>query len=215
MGGCLGTGAPAQGRRHSSGGGGGGGGGGGLQLRGDSDDEGDRAFKIVMIGPMSCGKTSIVNRLCHDEFSSRERATVGMAFAQADVTVSLGGQERTIALALFDTAGQERFRAHMKSYYRAAPGAVLVFEVTSAESLRSAIEWLDVYRDMNPGGTVVLCGNKTDLPAPREVSASEGAREAAERRCLYCETSAATGAGVREMFRELALSMAVRRATGR
>ena len=43
---------------------------------------------------------------------------------------------------MWDTAGEERYRALASAYYRGAVGVLLVFDVTNARSFKNLAHWL-------------------------------------------------------------------------
>jgi small GTP-binding protein len=107
-----------------------------------------------------------------------------------------------IDLLIWDTAGQETFRALTAQYYRGARIALIVFDVTSPATMESIAEWHTRVCDANPGQiVVVLVGNKIDLPT-RIVPQERGEALAAEIKALYRETSAVTGKGISEGFED-------------
>eukprot|EP00058_Branchiostoma_floridae_P002521 XP_002588009.1 hypothetical protein BRAFLDRAFT_125403 [Branchiostoma floridae] len=112
---------------------------------------------------------------------------------------------KTCMLDILDTAGQEEFSAMRDQYMRTGNAYILIFDVTSRGSLDQAgsiYEWLLKIKgaDHVPA---VLCGNKIDLSASRQVTAEEG-RQVAQRHGLpYLETSAKTGQNVEEAFHEV------------
>lgn len=72
-----------------------------------------------------------------------------------------------VTLQLWDIAGQERFGAMTRVYYREAKGAVVVFDVTKKESLMSAKKWKEdidgkVSHKQKPI-PVLLLANKCDI----------------------------------------------------
>lgn len=59
----------------------------------------------------------------------------------------------------------------MPSYFRAATGALLVFDVTKQQTFENCSKWYNTIRDMADDNIqVVLVGNKTDLNNLRIVS---------------------------------------------
>jgi GTPase SAR1 family protein len=68
-------------------------------------------------------------------------------------------------LFVLTLAGQERFRAVTRSYYRGAAGAILVFDVTRRSSFNHLATWLADARNLtHPNTVIVLVGNKTGQP---------------------------------------------------
>jgi small GTP-binding protein len=107
-----------------------------------------------------------------------------------------------IDLLIWDTAGQETYRALTAQYYRDVKIALIVFDVTNPATMESVTEWNTRVCDANQGQiVVVLVGNKIDLPT-RVVSPELGDALATELKALYRETSAVTGKGVSEVFED-------------
>lgn len=63
----------------------------------------------MVVGDLSCGKTSIIHRYVNDTFSNTYRATIGVDFALKTLKWD---SKTSIRLQLWDIAGQERF-GHM------------------------------------------------------------------------------------------------------
>lgn len=77
---------------------------------------------------------------------------------------------RRVNLAIWDTAGQEKFHALGPIYYRSSNGAVLVYDITDEDSFQKVKSWVKELRKML--GTdicLVIAGNKTDLEKNRNV----------------------------------------------
>jgi len=159
----------------------------------------DYLFKIVLVGDCGVGKTQIRNRYTLDEFNPQSKSTIGVEFAFK--TVNINGND--IKGQIWDTSGEERYRAITSAYYRGSVGAILVYDVTKPKSFESMENWasqLRQYADEN----IVVCvvGNKIDLPT-REVSTVEGERFARGNGFFYMETSALDGTGVESAFRQV------------
>ncbi|XP_004536704.1 ras-related protein Rab-18-B isoform X3 [Ceratitis capitata] len=106
-------------------------------------------------------------------------------------------------LALWDTAGAERFRSLTPSFYRKALGAVLVYDITNRESLTKLEAWLaelENYSD-NPNIATIVVGNKIDQD--RVVSREEGLKFARKHRALFLEATAKEDQYVANVFKEI------------
>ena len=90
-------------------------------------------------------------------------------------------------------AGQERFRAVTRSYYRGAAGAIMVYDITRRSTYNHLSSWLTDTKNLtNPSTVIFLIGNKTDLESSREVTFEEAQRFADEHGLMFLEASAMT-----------------------
>ncbi|KAF0773824.1 ras-related protein Rab-38-like isoform X2 [Aphis craccivora] len=121
-------------------------------------------FKILVIGELGTGKTSIIKRYVHKFFSQHYRATIGVDFALK----SLEWDSNTVVrLQLWDIAGQERFGNMTRVYYKDALGAFVVFDVTRPATFDAVAKWkqdLDAKVSLEDGTPIpcVLLANKCD-----------------------------------------------------
>ncbi|CAH1121037.1 unnamed protein product [Ceutorhynchus assimilis] len=124
----------------------------------------DHLYKILVIGDLGTGKTSIIKRYVHRFFTQHYRATIGVDFA---LKVLNWDENTLIRLQLWDIAGQERYGNMTRVYYKEAVGAFIVFDVTRRNTFESVINWktdLDSKVQL-PDGTQIPCvllANKCD-----------------------------------------------------
>ncbi|KAG5505720.1 hypothetical protein JKF63_05055 [Porcisia hertigi] len=169
-------------------------------------------LKVVLLGEGRVGKTSLIYRYVHNTFDEKEESTVQASmFSSKEVPINdasnAPGAIREVDLVLWDTAGQERFHALAPMYYRNADGAIIVYDITDADTLRKVRTWAkELYAVLGEGNVqLVLCGNKADAPlAEWEVSEGEGAALAAELGAIHLFASAKTGKNVAEVFSAMA-----------
>ncbi|XP_055867898.1 ras-related protein Rab6 isoform X3 [Biomphalaria glabrata] len=163
-----------------------------------------RKFKLVFLGEQSVGKTSLITRFMYDSFDNTYQATIGIDFLSKTMYL----EDRTIRLQLWDTAGQERFRSLIPSYIRDSSVAVVVYDITNANSFHQTSKWIDDVRTERGSDVIImLVGNKTDLSDKRQVSTEEGERKAKELNVMFIETSAKAGYNVKQLFRRVAAAL--------
>ena len=156
--------------------------------------------KIVLLGDVNVGKTSIASRHCKNSFNDHHINTIGGAYQQQKVVLSNGSM---VKLHIWDTSGQERFRAMTNLYYRDAQVAILTYDITNESSFSSIDFWINELKYKVENENMILClvGNKSDVnDNERKVMASKGKSFAAENNMLFFETSAKTGDGVKDLF---------------
>ncbi|KAJ1260498.1 hypothetical protein BS78_10G236900 [Paspalum vaginatum] len=157
--------------------------------------------KLVFLGDLGAGKTSIVVRFAKGLYYEGQESTIGAAFFSQ--VLSLG--DATVKLDIWDTAGQERYHSLAPMYYRGAAAAIVVFDITSTDSYMRAKRWVDeLQRQGNPHLVMALVGNKVDLEERRQVGAQEAMDYAEANGLFFTETSAKTAQNVSELFLELA-----------
>lgn len=93
-----------------------------------------------------------------------------------------------------------------RNYFNGASGAVIVYDVTSRDSMQVARDWLTSVRDNAPKNVYIcLVGNKTDLLEQVEVPHREGKQFSEENGFHeFKETSAKDGTGIQELFKHMA-----------
>ena len=111
---------------------------------------------------------------------------------------------KNLKLQIWDTAGQDRFRAITKNYYKGANGIILIYDVTSSKTYDNVKSWVSQIREeASPNVVVYLCGNKIDMTNEREISPEDGKKLAEEFGFPFIETSAKTGININETFEDL------------
>jgi small GTP-binding protein len=158
---------------------------------------GSQDAKVVMLGSQSVGKTSIVNRFIRESFGPCT-PTVGAVFLSKIVRVG----DIEVKVQIWDTSGSERYRLMAPMYYHDAQAAIIVYDVTSAESFRDIESWLAELTEEGPESIVVaIVGNKSDLN-DRRVVPLQMAKDFVEQHHirLQFETSASTGENVAKLF---------------
>jgi Ras-related protein Rab-21 len=88
------------------------------------------AQKVVLLGDSRVGKTSIIARQLQGFQSPTVNPTIGCHCSE----IAVGPDDSKIVLQVWDTAGQEMYRALVPVYLRNARAALLVYDVTDRES---------------------------------------------------------------------------------
>ena len=159
-------------------------------------------FKVILIGDPGVGKTSILSRFVTNEFQSVYTSTIGVEFKTKDIYIN---NTTCASFKIWDTCGQEKFRAITRQYFKNAKGVFLVFDLTNKETIKKLNVWLrDVKENIDNEFFVFLIGNKMDVK-DRDISISEEAKQFSnEKKINYYEISAKTGSGVYNIFEKMA-----------
>ncbi|XP_009389200.2 ras-related protein RHN1-like [Musa acuminata AAA Group] len=157
--------------------------------------------KLVLLGDMGTGKSSLVLRFVKGQFLEFQESTIGAAFFSQTLAVS----DATVKLEIWDTAGQERYHSLAPMYYRGAAAAIIVYDISRMESFERAKKWVqELQKQGNPSMVTALVGNKCDLEDKREVLTEEARTYAEENGLFFMETSAKTAINVNDIFYEIA-----------
>lgn len=157
-------------------------------------------YKIVLLGEGRVGKTSLLLRYTSGQYNDREVSTIQASCMEKQI--QLDGT--TVALSIWDTAGQERFHALGPIYYRDADAALLVYDITDAESFTKAKTWVrELRKTLGNDIAIAIAGNKVDLEKDRHVRAADAEEYAASISALHAHTSAKANRGIPEVFTDL------------
>lgn len=122
-----------------------------------------KSSKLVVMGDVSVGKTSILNRYIKDTFEQFNESTIGAAFFTKKVTARSG---QSVNLEIWDTAGQERYDSLLPMYYRGANIILFVFDINNRYSFDNLkTRWFDIIQKSGMDTLFFLIGNKCDLDA--------------------------------------------------
>ena len=167
-----------------------------------SDEEENDDFtvcKVVLLGETGVGKTSIISRYVHNNFSEVLMSTTGASFATKKLEID---SEHKIKFQIWDTAGQERFRSLAKIFYQNASVAVLVYDITRRDTFDKIKNfWIKEIKENAPSDIILaLAGNKSDNYENEVVNLSEGKKLAKEIDAIFQSTSAMLSHGIDELF---------------
>jgi small GTP-binding protein len=115
--------------------------------------------KILILGDAGVGKSSLVVRYCDDIFNDTYYNTIGVDFKIKMKKIN----NKIIKLNIWDTAGQEKFRALITSYYRNIDIIIFIFDLTNQQSFRNIEYWYEeIKQSLKPFNKLYLVGTKND-----------------------------------------------------
>lgn len=159
-------------------------------------------FKVVIAGQKDVGKTSLLRRYATGKFDTSTLSTIGVDFETKKINVD----DVEILLNLWDFAGEPKFRVLFPSYVSGASGALILYDITSKDSLYDLESWIKVIDNVeSPPRTRLLIEHKIDLEDQRQVSRKE-AKNFYKKYNLQGEilgASAKTGENVENVFQTL------------
>ena len=92
-----------------------------------------RTIKVVLVGEVNTGKTSIINKLVGNTFDDKQPPT----YEAKQILYKLSN----VTFSIWDISGQENFRKLNRIFYKGAEVVIFVYSITD----RKSFEELDQY----------------------------------------------------------------------
>ena len=168
------------------------------------EDENAKSVKAVLLGESGVGKTCIIARFINNTFENNIMSTTGASYAGKAMTFD-EFQGKCIKFEIWDTAGQEKYRALTKIFYKDAKVAILVYDITRKDSFDEIKNyWYNQIKESAPKDIVIgVAANKCDLYDNEAVSEDEARKFADEIGAVFRLTSASTNTGIEELFKNI------------
>jgi Ras-related protein Rab-6A len=129
--------------------------------------------KLVFVGDVAVGKTSIINCLIGHKFKDTYEPSVGVDFFSK--TIKFKG--KTLKLQMWDSAGQEKYKSLIPNYIRGSAIIFVIYDVTSnyliilildKKTFENIPTWINFINNIE-NTAIVICGNKIDLNEDRYI----------------------------------------------
>ena len=168
------------------------------EILGETYKEYNLSFKIIVIGDSGVGKSCLSLKGTRGVFEESFIATVGFEFFAFHIRT----HGEVVKLQIWDTCGQEVYRALISNFFRNSSLAIIVYAINDRKTFDNISVWIKQLRThSSPDCKVFLIGNKADLEDQRQVTFEEG-KKLQERNNfdLFMETSAKTGLNAQHLF---------------
>ena len=150
-------------------------------------DEDKEHIKIILIGDMSTGKTSLINAYFGMNFNSQITTTLTPSVSQKEIKI----EGSSYVIDMWDTAGQEKYRSMAKIFIKDSQIVIYVYDVTEEKTFDSLDYWVkSVEEVLGKNALLALVGNKIDLLENIKVLTEKGEKLAKDIGAIFYETSA-------------------------
>ena len=158
--------------------------------------------KVVLVGDTGVGKTCIIQRYVNNNYSEVNESTVASTYTYK--VVDYPEYKKSISFDIWDTAGQELYRALAKNFYLNASIGILVYDIRRKASFESIKNyWYDQLKESGEENMILgIAGNKCDLFQEEEVSEEDGRNFAKSIGAIFHLTSCKESIGIDELFKE-------------
>ena len=166
------------------------------------EDSDNITCKVVLVGDSGVGKTCLIQRYVNDKYSDDTESTSASTYTYK--TVEYKDYNKTISLDIWDTAGQEVYRAMARNFYLNASIGILVYDIRRRESFESIKDyWYEQLKQSGEENIVIgIAGNKCDLFQEEEVTEEEVKKYAKSIGAIFHLTSCKETIGIDDLFVE-------------
>ena len=167
-----------------------------------NDTSPSKSYKVLLLGNSSVGKTCILIRFSEDTFNDNYEVTIGLNYRIKTITLD----NTPIKMQIWDTSGEEKFKAIAKNFYRGAHGVLLIYDICQKSSFLDVKGWIEqiIENTDNDDIVMILCGNKSDMEKERVISKEEGENLAKNYGIPFFECSAKNNINIDEIFNTMA-----------
>ena len=161
----------------------------------DSETDIEYTIKILIVGDTNVGKTNILYRYFDNQYNQHYMATTGIDLKST--TIELKGKK--LRIQLWDTAGQEKYRAITSNLFLKVQGFLVVYDITNERSFINLKEWVkSIKEECGSHIPMIIIGNKNDLENERLISKNDAVSYAKKEKLEYIETSSKSGENIKE-----------------
>ena len=159
----------------------------------NSDKEYEYLIKILIVGDSTVGKTNFIKKYVENKFNESYFASTGIDL----ITTSIKIEGKSFKIQIWDTAGQEKYRAMTKNLFLKTQGIVIIFDISNEISFINLKSWMnDIKEECSADIPMILVGNKLDLEDRRIIDKERAMEFAKNEKLEYIETSSKTGENI-------------------
>ena len=159
------------------------------------ESEFEYTIKLLILGDSNVGKTNFIYRFIENKFSQNYMATTGIDLKTSNI--ELNGKK--IRVQLWDTAGQEKYRAITKNLFLKVQGFLALYDITNEDSFVNLKSWVKLIKEeCGNHMPILIVGNKSDLYKVRAVEKDAAIAYAKEEKVEYIESSSKSGDNINE-----------------
>ena len=118
-------------------------------------EEEKNLMKVILLGEFGVGKTCIISRFVDNIYDDKTMTTSSPAFVTKTMKFDDFGRKEIIC-SLWDTAGQEKFRALTRIFYKYAKVVIFVYDITVRESFNTIKDyWYEEVKENCPKNIIL------------------------------------------------------------
>ena len=149
----------------------------------------------MIAGDSSVGKTNFISMYIENRYNQNYMTTSGIDLKTKNIEI----KSKKIRVQLWDTAGQEKYRAITKNLFLKVQGILLIYDITNENSFNNLKGWINsIKEECGNQIQMILIGNKIDLNEKRMIKKEDALAFAEKEKIKYIETSSKTGENIQQ-----------------
>ena len=161
------------------------------------------ARKVMLLGDIGVGKSSIVQRLVFDRFDTSYKPTIGVDIYRYDVPPTDDGE--AMSFIIWDTDGNFGDAIFRHVYIRDASAAMIVADLSRPETFQTAARLYEGFKESMPGRQATILLNKLDLIVGEETA--QLPKPLTTEGIALMRTSAKSGSNIQKAFHDTAIAI--------
>lgn len=151
--------------------------------------------KVILLGDISCGKTSLVKRFLYDRFDADPSPTLGLCY-------NIVKFPNKLSMQIWDTSGTERYQNMIPAFYRRSNVAIICYDMSDLYAWTTIKFWTRELSAKSPSIKMYFVGCKGDLRSDLPIDlALEEARLPLNQELFV--TSSKNGSNCRPLFERI------------
>ena len=145
-------------------------------------------IKAILLGNVGVGKTNLINAYFGNSFNPNNLTTTNPNQSHGKLEI----KNRVCYIDIWDTMGQEQYRAVTTNFIKGSHIVIFVYDITCMNSLKGLDYWVKKAKeDLDESKTIFgVVGNKIDLFEETQVEKEVGEKYANGIKAYFCEASA-------------------------
>jgi len=166
----------------------------------EEEEDDDDDIKVILVGEVATGKTSLINTSIGLEFKDKLESTQSSSIMQKKIIIN----DQTYTINLWDTIGQEQYRSLTKIFMKGAKIVIFVYDITRKETFEQLDFWFENTKEVLGNKPILgIVGNKSDLYIKEDVKEEVAEEYAKKKGVPFRLTSAKTPKNFSDFLEEL------------
>ena len=166
----------------------------------EEEEDDDDDIKVILVGEVATGKTSLINTSIGLEFKDKLESTQSSSIMQKKIIIN----DQTYTINLWDTIGQEQYRSLTKIFMKGAKIVIFVYDITRKETFDQLEFWFENTKEVLGNKPILgIVGNKSDLYIKEDVKEEVAEEYAKKKGVPFRLTSAKTPKNFSDFLEEL------------